>query len=83
MHGTSSTADSEYDVRSEVYRSIRSADIPREMCCDKLNHWPVFVDTPNSQRCKYEHCNKKNINAQNVRFSSVLQIIVISERSME
>ena len=59
MHGTSSTADSEYDVRSEVYRSIRSADIPREMRYDKLNHWPVFVDTPNSQRCKYEHCNKK------------------------
>ena len=26
---------------------------------------------------------KKNINAQNVRFISVLQIIVVSERSME
>ena len=59
MHGTSSTADSEYDVRSEVYHSMRSTDIPREMRYDKFNHWPVLIHTPNSQRCKYEHCNKK------------------------
>ena len=38
MHGTSSTADSECDVHSEVYRSMRSADIPREIRYDKFNH---------------------------------------------
>ena len=64
MHEISSTADSEYDVRSEVYRSMRSADIPREMCYDKFNHWLILIGTPNSQRYKYEHCNKKRkINA--------------------
>ena len=59
MHGTSSTTDSEYDVCTEVYRSMRSADIPREMPYDKFNQWTVLFDTPNSQRCKYKHCNKK------------------------
>ena len=57
--GTSSTADPEYDVRSEVYRSMRSTDIPTEMRHDKFNHWPILIDTPHSQRCKYENCNKK------------------------
>ena len=59
MHGTSCTADSEYDVRSEVYRSMRSADIPREMRYHKFNHWHVLIDPLNSQRRKYEHRNKK------------------------
>ena len=59
MHGTSSTTDSEYDVCTEVYRSMRSADIPREIRYDKFNQWTVLFDTPNSQRCKYKHCNKK------------------------
>ena len=55
MHGTSSTADSEYDVRPEVYRSMRSADIPRKMCYEKFNHWPLSIP----QILKYEHCNTK------------------------
>ena len=59
MHEPSSTADSEYDVHSEVYSSMRSAEIPREIRYDKFNDRFVLINTPNSQRCKYEHCNKK------------------------
>ena len=87
MHGTSSTTDSEYDVCTEVYRSMRSADIPREMPYDKFNQWTVLFDTPNSQRCKYKHCNKKTkyqwISMHKMSGLPVLQIIVVSERSME
>ena len=64
MYEVSSTADSEYDVHPEVYRSMRSADIPREKRYGKFNHWLILIGTPNSQRYKYKHCNKKrNINA--------------------
>ena len=64
MYEVSSTADSEYDVHPEVYHSMRSADIPREKRYGKFNHWLILIGTPNSQRYKYKHCNKKrNINA--------------------
>ena len=59
ISGTSCVADSEYDVRSEVYRSMQHTDIPMEMRYDKFNHWPILIDTPHSQRCKYENCKKK------------------------
>ena len=46
MYEISSTADSEYDVRPEVYRSMTSADIPREKRYVKFIHWLIPIVTP-------------------------------------
>lgn len=79
MHGTSGTADSEYDVRPEVYRSMRSADIPRKMCYDKFNHWPLSIP----QIFKYEHYNTKTkYLSTKYEVYLFLETIVVLQRSM-
>ena len=47
------------EVSDYVFRSMRRGDVSDVIKYDKMNHWPVILDIPHSQRCKFEICKKK------------------------